>query len=287
MRTRYEFVICDVFTERALAGNQLAVFLDGASVPEALLAPLAQEIHFSESVYVYPPERGGTARIRIFTPAGEIPFAGHPTLGSGALVARRDELEEIVLETAKGPVPLRLTLSGDHAASGWMRQPIPTVIPFADSRLLPALGLDRSLLPIELYDNGMKYVYVTLPDEADVAALSPDFGALAAFGEIGVSCLAGSGRSWKTRMFAPGHGVAEDPATGSAAGPLAWHLARHGRISFGAEIEIAQGAELGRPSRLLARVEGTRDRLDRVEVGGSMVAVGAGAFRADLLAALD
>jgi trans-2,3-dihydro-3-hydroxyanthranilate isomerase len=278
----YEFVICDVFTERPLAGNQLAVFLDGALVPEALLAPLAQEIHFSETVYVYPPERGGTARIRIFTPAGEIPFAGHPTLGSGALVARRERLDDIVLETSKGPVPLCLTLSGDWAASGWMRQPIPTVSPYADPRLLPALGLDRSLLPIELYDNGPRFVYIALPDEAAVAALSPDLGALAAFGEIGVSCFAGSGRRWKTRMFAPGHGVAEDPATGSAAGPLAWHLARHGRIPFGAEIEIAQGAELGRPSKLLARVEGARDRVERVEVGGSMVVVGEGAFRGDL-----
>jgi trans-2,3-dihydro-3-hydroxyanthranilate isomerase len=282
MSAMYEFVICDVFTERPLAGNQLAVFLDGALVPEALLAPLAQEIHFSETVYVYPPERGGTARIRIFTPAGEIPFAGHPTLGSGALVARRERLDEIVLETGKGPVPVSLTLSGEYAASGWMRQPIPTVTPYSDTRLLPALGVERSLLPIELYDLGMRYIYVALPDEAAVAALSPDLATLAALGEVGVSCFAGSGRRWKTRMFAPGHGVAEDPATGSAAGPLACHLARHGRIPFGTEIEISQGVELGRPSRLLARVEGTRDRIARVEVGGSMVVVGEGAFRKDL-----
>jgi len=282
MSAMHEFVICDVFTERALAGNQLAVFLDGASVPEGLLAPLAQEIHFSETVYVYPPDSGGTARVRIFTPGGEIPFAGHPTLGTASILARRRGLAEVVLETRRGPVPLTIALHGEHAASGWMRQPIPEVSSFADARLLPALGLDRSTLPIDHYDNGMHYVYVELPDEASVAALSPDLAVLRELGELGVNCFAGSGRRWKTRMFAPGHGVAEDPATGSAAGPLACHLARHGRIPYGAEIEIFQGAEVGRPSKLLARVEGSRERIDRVEVGGSMVEVGKGAFRRDL-----
>ncbi len=278
----YEFVICDVFTERPLAGNQLAVFLDGPSVPEALLAPLTQEIHFSETVFVYPPEQGGTARIRIFTPGSEIPFAGHPTLGTAALLARREGLDEVVLETRGGLVPVRITIAGQHAASGWMRQPIPTVAPYADPRLLPALGIGRSELPLELYDNGARYVYVALPDEAAVAALSPDFAAIAALGEIGVTCFAGAGRRWRMRMFAPSFGIPEDPATGSAAGPLACHLARHGRIPFGSEIEISQGAEIGRPSKLLARAEGTRDRIERVEVGGSMVAVGQGAFRRDL-----
>jgi trans-2,3-dihydro-3-hydroxyanthranilate isomerase len=93
------------------------------------------------------------------------------------------------------------------------------------------------------------------------------------------NCFAGAGRRWKTRAFAPAHGVAEDPATGSAAGPLACHLARHGRIAFGEEIEIAQGAEIGRPSRLYARADGARERVERVEVGGSAVVVARGEFR--------
>jgi len=278
----YEFLICDVFTDRPLAGNQLAVFLDGAAVPEELLAPLAMEIHFSETVYVYPPEAGGTARIRIFTPGAEIPFAGHPTLGAASVVARRAGLDRVVLETRRGPVPVRVTLDGEHRASGWMEQPIPVVTSFDDPRLLPALGLERSELPIELYDLGIRHLYVALPDEAAVAALRPDFGVLAELGGLGVNCFAGSGRRFKTRMFAPELGVMEDPATGSAAGPLAAHLVRHGRVASGEEIEIAQGAELGRPSRLLARVTGSRERIDKVEVGGSSVVVGRGAFRGDL-----
>jgi trans-2,3-dihydro-3-hydroxyanthranilate isomerase len=113
-----------------------------------------------------------------------------------------------------------------------------------------------------------------------VAALQPDFQALARLLPRGTTnCSAGAGRRWKTRAFAPGAGVPEDPATGSAAGPLACHLARHGRISFGEEIEIRQGAEIDRPSVLFARADGTRDRIERVEVGGSAVTVARGEFR--------
>src|SRR5439155_12061601 len=96
---------------------------------------------------------------------------------------------------------------------------------------------------------------------------------------LGINCFAGSGPRWKTRMFAPGDGVPEDPATGSAAGPLAVHAARHGLIAFGDEIEISQGAEIGRPSTLYARAEGSAEKLERVEVGGSAVIVARGRFR--------
>jgi trans-2,3-dihydro-3-hydroxyanthranilate isomerase len=124
-------------------------------------------------------------------------------------------------------------------------------------------------------------VYVVLDGEHAVAALSPDLRALGALGELNVSCAAGSGGSWKSRMFAPALGVPEDPATGSAAGPLAVHLARHGRIAFGQEIEIRQGAEIGRPSLLRARAVGSADAIERVEVGGSAVIVARGEFVLD------
>jgi trans-2,3-dihydro-3-hydroxyanthranilate isomerase len=136
----------------------------------------------------------------------------------------------------------------------------------------------RSRLPVVAYRNGPLHVYVELESEAEVAALRPDLGALAGLAELGANCFAGSGKRWKTRMFAPALGVAEDPATGSAAGPLALHLARHGRIAFGDEIEIRQGAEIRRPSLLRARVTGSADRVDRVEVAGSAVIVARGEF---------
>jgi trans-2,3-dihydro-3-hydroxyanthranilate isomerase len=159
-----------------------------------------------------------------------------------------------------------------------MEQPLPTVEPYEEEAdLLAALGVARSELPVEVYDNGIRHVYVTLESEEAVAALRPDPSRLADLDAVlGVNCIAGSGTRWKTRMFAPAGGVPEDPATGSAAGPLALHLARHGRIEFGDEIEISQGVEIGRPSTLFARVDGSADQVERVEVGGSAVIVARG-----------
>ncbi len=163
-----------------------------------------------------------------------------------------------------------------------MAQPVPTIEPYPDeAALLAGSGRrERSELPIELYDNGMTHVYVALASEEAVAELKPDMGRLTELpAALGVNCFAGSGSRWKTRMFAPAAGVPEDPATGSAAGPLALHLARHGRIDFGDEIEISQGAEIGRPSTLFARVDGSAEQVEKVEVGGSAVIVARGEFR--------
>jgi trans-2,3-dihydro-3-hydroxyanthranilate isomerase len=277
----YRFVVADVFTDTPLQGNQLAVFTDAREIPEHLLQRLALEIGFSETVFVLPKQGEGHARIRIFTPAAEIPFAGHPTLGTAFVLAAPLQLGEIRLETGAGVVPVRLERDGQRIAFGRMEQPLPTWEPYeAEAELLAALGVARSELPVELYDNGLRHVYVCLPSEEDVAALRPELARLGKLPAVlCISAFAGRGRRWKTRMFAPGGGVPEDPATGSAAGPLAVHLARHGRIPFGDEIEISQGAEIGRPSTLYARVDGTPERLERVEVGGAAVIVARGEFR--------
>jgi trans-2,3-dihydro-3-hydroxyanthranilate isomerase len=275
----YRFVFADVFTSSPLEGNQLAVFTDARELPEELLQPLAKEIGFSETVYVYPAGDEAHARIRIFTPATELPFAGHPVLGTAFVLAAPLQLGEIRLETGVGVVPVVLEREGARIVFGWMRQPVPEWGPFAPAdELLELLGV-RSSLPLELYRNGPEYVYIELGSADEVARVAPDFGRLATLTPVGVNCFAGSGSGWKTRMFAPASGVDEDPATGSAAGPLAVHLVRHGRVAFGDEIEISQGAEIGRPSTLFARVYGEGDRIDRVEVGGSAVIVARGEYR--------
>jgi trans-2,3-dihydro-3-hydroxyanthranilate isomerase len=191
------------------------------------------------------------------------------------------QLGEILLETAKGIIPVRLERDDMRVVFGRMEQPIPTVKPFdREEELLTAIGVERSELPVEVYDNGLEHVYVCLASEDEVAALQPDLSRIADLSEVlGVNCIAGSGLNWKTRMFIPGGGVPEDPATGSAAGPLALHLARHGRIAFGDEIEISQGAEIKRPSKLYARVDGSADDVQRVEVGGSAVIVARGELK--------
>ena len=277
----FRYVVADVFTDTPLAGNGLAVFTDARKLPEETLQPLARELNLSETVFVLPAEQGGHARIRIFTPAAELPFAGHPVLGTAFVLAAPLQLPEIRLETGVGIVPIALEREQDRIVFGRMEQPVPTWRTYADqAALLAALGVERSELAVELYDNGVQFVYVALGSEAEVAALQPDLAALTRLrGVMGTSCFAGSDRRWKTRMFAPGGGVPEDPATGSAAGPLAVHLARHGRTRFGEEIEISQGAEIGRPSTLYAKVDGSADRVERVEVGGSAVIVARGEFR--------
>ena len=272
------FVICDVFTDRPLEGNQLAVFTDGMSVPEALRQPLAREINFSETVYVEPPaDPANTARIRIHVPTVEIPFAGHPVLGTAVVLGAERGLGEVRLETGRGVIPVTLAGGG-----GTMRQPVPAVSPFASAdRYVRALGLERSQLPVEAYDNGMNHVYALAGSPEEVAALRPDLSALvdlAPPGSWGFNVSAGSGRTWKTRMFAPHDGIAEDPATGSAAGPLACHLARHGLVEWGDEIEISQGAEVGRPSTLYARADGGPGGITAVHVRGDAVIVGHGEF---------
>ena len=279
--TDFRYVVADVFTDRPLEGNQLAVFTDAREIPEELLQPLAREINFSETVFVYPPASDGHARIRIFTPASELLFAGHPVLGTAFVLGGPLQLPEIVLETGSGAVPVTLEREGPRIVFGRMSQPIPTFERYdREAELLAALRVERSELPVEVYDPGIRHVLVGLRSPADVARLEPDYGALAELtGYVGTYCFAGEGPSWKARMFAPGDGIPEDPATGSAAGPLACHLARHGRIAFGDEIEIVQGAEIGRTSILHARARGDGDTIDAVEVGGSAVIVARGEFR--------
>ncbi|MBK7582435.1 MAG: PhzF family phenazine biosynthesis protein [Myxococcales bacterium] len=279
MRT-LRYVVCDVFTDRPLEGNQLAVFTNASGVDDKTMQALARETNFSETVFVLRAEQGGHAKLRIFTPAREVPFAGHPVLGTAFVLGSPMTVDDMRLETGRGEVPVALTREGGRVTFGRMQQPIPTWKTFeAADELCAALGVERSELPIESYDNGIVHTYVALASREAVAAVRPDFARLARVPTHGVSVFAGSGLEYKTRMFAPEAGVNEDPATGSAAGPLALHLARHGRLAFGDEIRIEQGAELGRPSVLFARVSGTSDSVERVEVGGSAVVVARGEFR--------
>jgi trans-2,3-dihydro-3-hydroxyanthranilate isomerase len=272
----YRYVVADVFTDRPLTGNQLAVFTDARGIPEEQLQDLAREVNFSETTFVFPPEADGHVKMRIFTPANELPFAGHPTLGTAFVLAGPLQLVEIRIETGQGTVPVLLEREGARIVFGRMQQPVPRIAPFERAEeLQEALGV-RSRLPVELYDNGVRHVYVALGSEDAVAALRPDWQRLSEIAEVvGVNCFAGAGPRWKTRMFAPGMGVSEDPATGSAAGPLALHLARHGEIAFGDEIEIVQGVEIKRPSTLYACAHSA----EHIEVGGSAVIVARGEFR--------
>jgi trans-2,3-dihydro-3-hydroxyanthranilate isomerase len=277
---RFRYVIADVFTDAPLQGNQLAVFTDARDLTSEEMQAIARETNLSETVFCLPPSAADAdVRIRIFTPSRELPFAGHPTLGSAFVLGGPLSKVVIRLETEAGVVPVELERDGPRIVFGTMEQPIPTWETVADPEpIFAALGVSGSGLPVERYDLGPGHVYVELGSPQEVAALEPDIGALARATQDGANCFARDGARWKTRMFAPNHGVAEDPATGSAAGPLAIHLARHGRIGFGERIEISQGAEIGRPSTLYAEAHGSAQEIERVIVGGSAVIVARGEF---------
>jgi trans-2,3-dihydro-3-hydroxyanthranilate isomerase len=273
----YEYVIADVFTDEALKGNPVAVFLDATGLHADHMQRIAREMNLSETVFVLPPEGSGDVRVRIFTPVNELPFAGHPTLGCAIVLA--DGRDTLTMETGMGAVPFAYDRSRAASLSASMRQPVPTWEPYDQTaELLKALGLADSTLPVEAYRNGPRHVYVGLPDVATLSALRPDQLALAEHLDMAANCFAGADNSWRMRMFSPAYGVAEDAATGSAAGPLAVHLARHGLVPFGSRIEIWQGVEMGRPSRMLATATGAGQHVESVEVAGSAVVVAKGQF---------
>jgi trans-2,3-dihydro-3-hydroxyanthranilate isomerase len=272
------YVIVDVFTDTALTGNQLAVFTDARPIDEGLMQALTQEIGFSESVFLLPAEAGGQARIRIFNPRQEMAFAGHPVLGAAWVLAQPLQRGVVELETGMGIVPVEFDRDESGAlVFGRMQQPLPTIrVVEQEEALFAALGAGGSELPVELYDNGAQHILVTLADADAVAALTPSTAAIASFGVTGVNCIAAEGRRWRNRMFWAG---GEDAATGSAAGPIACHVCRHGLVEWGDWIEISQGVEIGRPSTLFARADGEGDRIARVYCGGRAVVVARGEFR--------
>jgi trans-2,3-dihydro-3-hydroxyanthranilate isomerase len=277
---RFRYVVADVFTDRPFTGNQLAVFTDARDLTSEEMQDLAREMNFSESVFVLPASSDlADVRIRIFTPGNELPFAGHPILGAAFVLGGPLQKIVIRLETIAGVIPVELERDGPRITFGWMDQPLPVFEPIADpSAILAALGVASSGLPVERCDLGPGHLYVELESPAAVAALQPDTAALQRATSDGANCFARDGARWKTRMFAPSHGVIEDAATGSAAGPLAVHLARHGRVAFGDQIEISQGVEINRPSTLYARAEASGEEVVRVVVGGSAVTVARGEF---------
>jgi trans-2,3-dihydro-3-hydroxyanthranilate isomerase len=287
----HPYTILDVFTDKPLTGNPLAVFTAGEEIPSRLMQITARELNLSETVFLLPGDHDADASVRIFTPSAELPFAGHPVLGAAFVVGGKNDHhthgDVVRVRTGAGIVPVVLRREDGEVVYGEMEQPKPTLNAFPDpTALLHALGVAGAELPVEVYSNGPKHVMVALSSPEQVAALTPDMSALVRAGtdvdlpRLGVNCFAKvSDGHFKTRNFSPALGVAEDPATGSAAGPLALHLVRHGWTMPGEEIEIVQGVEINRPSRLRARIDGDPDDPTKIAVGGSAVTVAHGHFR--------
>jgi trans-2,3-dihydro-3-hydroxyanthranilate isomerase len=293
----------DVFTDRPFAGNQLAVFPDPPALSAAQMQTIAKEMNFSESTFLYPAEAGGDIRMRIFTPGEELPIAGHPTVGSTFALALEGVIakqrESFVFELGVGPTPVTLEWQGDTLHFVWMTQPNPEFGPIVEDRtaLAGAVGVEEAALaaglPVQWVSCGVPYLLIALTTRQAVDAVALDRRALvecyrrAGMDEVPVFIFttagAAAGETAYSRMLAPGFGIVEDPATGSASGPLGSYLVQHGIVApdEAQGMVSLQGVAMGRPSRIHMAIDGAPGAITRVRVGGRAVLVG----RGDLAAA--
>jgi len=279
----------DVFTERPLAGNPLAVFPDAGGLSGEQMQQIATEMNLSETTFVLAPQAGGSARVRIFTPGTELPFAGHPSVGTACtlvnlgMVAAQEPVTEVVLELDVGPTTVDVTVRGGQAVAGVVHQGPPTFgeeIPRDEAarvlRLQPG-DLDEELTPA-VVGTGLSYAIIPLRSTRALAQAWFDNDQLPEFerryAELYPFALTGDEEPFaEARCFAPAAGIVEDPATGSAAGPLAAYLARAGLLGPGAARVLAQGQHVRRPSRLTISVSTEGNRITDVLVGGGVVPV--------------
>jgi trans-2,3-dihydro-3-hydroxyanthranilate isomerase len=288
----------DVFTREPLLGNQLAVFTDARGLDANLMQRLALEMNFAESTFILPAERGDTdIRMRIFTPRVEMPMAGHPTIGSTFALAEigtiRPGAARFVFGLNIGPIPVDLEWAGTQLRFAWMTQSNPQFGPVVHERAAVAsalgLGLDDLAgdLPVQQLSCGVPILLTPLRDHEAVDRAVSDaaaFKRLRAYTglEMPIYLFAlspvGSDQTVYSRMFAPEFGIVEDPATGSAGGPLGCYLVEHGLVSGDAAQHIVslQGVAMGRASRIHVAIDGVAGAITRVRVGGEAVLVARG-----------
>jgi trans-2,3-dihydro-3-hydroxyanthranilate isomerase len=289
----HRYTLLDVFTATPLEGNGLAVVHDADALDGATMLAFARETRLSETTFIQTPSAaaakgGADYRNRIWTVALELPFAGHPSLGTAVAVARAAGASgtvRYIQETGAGLQPVEVTLdpSGDRAYASMLQEPAEFGAEVDPAAALAAIGLTDAdadpELPPQVVSTGAPQLIVPLRDRDAAARATPDFAAISALlkavGAVTLYAAACSPDdehgSAHARSFAFDEGIGEDPATGSAAGPLGAYL--HARAGT-PRLTIAQGIEMGRPSRLETAIEG-----DRVRVGGAVVVLVDGTLR--------
>ena len=299
---RHRFLTADVFTDRPFGGNQLAVFPDALDIPDSRLLDVAREFNFSETTFVYPPAQPhNTRRVRIFTPGGEVPFAGHPTVGTAHVLAAIGDVKltgdvtKIVFEEKVGPVPVSIRAKDGVPTFAQLtvaKLPQAGPTPPSNEKLADALGLaEDDIMSGDWmprgYTAGLPFLFVPVRDRAAVRrahirleswekflkeSWAPEVFVFAAGGER-------AGTDYHARMFAPGLSVPEDPATGSACAALAGFLSTRdprGAAEGTTKWVIEQGFEMGRPSIIELELERKRGSVTAVRVGGASVVVSEG-----------
>jgi trans-2,3-dihydro-3-hydroxyanthranilate isomerase len=305
MPRSYRYLHYDVFTDRLFGGNQLAVFPDARGLADDTMQSIANEMNFAETTFVLPAEGPDTdVRMRIFTPAYEMPMAGHPTIGSTFALARTGLIapprERFVFGLNVGPIPVSLTWQGAELSFAWMTQLAPRFGPPIDDvhGAAAMLGLrDEAIgstrLPIQVVSCGVPCLLVPIATRRDVDEAGLDRSAFWAF--MGAlqeppDCVfffsaepAADEATVYSRMFAPTLGISEDPATGGASGPLGCYLVRHGVVTAdrAAAMLSLQGVKMGRPSHIHISIGVEHGEIASVRVGGEAVMVGEGLLYID------
>jgi len=286
----YRFVQVDVFTNSPFGGNQLAVFPDARGLEAAQMQAIAREMNFSESTFVFPPDDPAhDARVRIFTPGQELPMAGHPTVGTAWVLGTERNRDRLTFELGVGPTPVTVRRESAFRGAATMRQQPPTFrgASVSNEQAAALLSLEAEAvhpdLPILHGGAGVDYLYVPLRSRELLAAARPNTTAMEAFfgdsfhrAVYAFSTEPDAASDVRGRMFFLVNGAPlEDPATGSAAGPLGGYLVNQGVCAPGL-IRLQQGYEMGRPSDMDVTVEGAANAVEAVYVGGGVVKVAEG-----------
>jgi trans-2,3-dihydro-3-hydroxyanthranilate isomerase len=287
----HRFHILDVFTKVRFGGNQLAVVLDADDLDGASMQKIAREFNFSETTFICAPrDAGNTAHVRIFTPAAELPFAGHPIVGTALVLARLKETDSIAMEIKAGLVPV--AVDGDHATFTAPVLPSPAGAAPDDTTLAAAVGLQPGDLG---FDNhrpafvaaGNLFLFVPVRDLAAVGRAKVDAThwpkVKGGHDIVGAYVYTRGGAAaetdYRVRLFAPDHGITEDPATGSAAATLPGQIIASEPLANGSHRwQLEQGYEMGRPSQITVDVEVAGGTITTVRVGGSAVVTASGSI---------
>jgi trans-2,3-dihydro-3-hydroxyanthranilate isomerase len=299
-RRTLTFYQADVFTDRPFGGNPVAVVPEAMGLSDRELQQIAREMNLSETVFVFPPTvPAATAKLRIFTPTQEIPFAGHPVLGAFFVLAKlgrlpsKNEATRLLYECNLGSFPLEIQAREGEILRVVMSQPKPQFLGVVDDlkdlfEIANALGLPKSQItdtkvPVEVVSTGLPIIIVPVRTLTGVRSITPNVSAIndlctrhGAKGLMAFTTMTVEEASAvHTRVFAPPIGVLEDPATGSASGALGAYLVQNGVVEVAPMTEILaeQGYELERPSRILIQVESDDDAIQQVKVGGQAVMV--------------
>jgi len=300
----YRYVTCDVFTDTRFGGNPLAVLPDAEGLSDLQMQQIAREFNYSETTFVFPPETGHTRKVRIFTPSQEVPFAGHPNVGTAFVLARSGALGEIqssisvTFEEKAGLVPITIRETHGEIVSCELQAPQRVSL---GKKILPALIATALSLDVDdlvttthepqVVSVGLPFVMAELRDRGALERIRTNVSGFERIRELLNGGLRASLYAYtrsdeavdiRARMFAPLSGVPEDPATGSAGCAVTGLLSQHDKRTSGHySYEIAQGVEMGRPSRLQARAEKSNGVVQATWIGGACVLVAEGFIALD------